>query len=75
MKTDYVYPEHWEEHACDEVLALIDDLHPLLRIKAVVRLDESGIVLSKLRNGRVLISEKMSATPTVYCTYSVYHKA
>lgn len=43
------------------------------RIKAVVRLDESGIVLSKLRNGRVLISEKMSATPTVYCTYSVYH--
>lgn len=31
MKTDYVYPEHWEEHACDEVLVLIDDLHPLLQ--------------------------------------------
>lgn len=25
MKTESVYPEHWEECACDEVLVLIDD--------------------------------------------------
>ena len=25
MKTESVYPEHWEECACDEVLVMIDD--------------------------------------------------
>lgn len=25
MKTESVYPEHWEEHTRDEVLVLVDD--------------------------------------------------
>ena len=49
MKTESVYPEHWEKRTRDEVLVLID---------------EYGTISSKPRNGCMTISKKTSAAPT-----------
>ncbi len=66
MKTEAVYPEKWEEHTRNEVLALVDEYirwYNHERIKRVAWLDEPGTIPSKPRNGCVIISKKMSAAP------------
>ena len=66
MKTESVYPEHWEKRTRDEVLVLIDEYihwYNHERIKTVAGLDESGTIPSKPGNGCVTISKKTSAAP------------
>lgn len=66
MKTESVYPEHWEKRTRDEVLVLIDE-YILVQPRAhqtVAGLDESGTISSKPRNGCMTISKKTSAAPT-----------
>ena len=66
MKTESVYPEHWEKRTRDEVLVLIDEYihwYNHERIKQSLGLDESGTISSKPRNGCMTISKKTSAAP------------
>ena len=66
MKTESVYPEHWEKRTRDAVLVLIDEYIHRLQPRAhqtVAGLDESGTISSKPRNGCMTISKKTSAAP------------
>ena len=65
MKTESVYPEHWEERTRDEVLVLIDDY---IRWYNHERLKQSlgwmsPVIPSEPMNGCVIISKKTSAAP------------
>ena len=66
MKTESVYPEHWEKRTRDEVLVLIDEYihwYNHERIKQSLGWMESGTISSKPRNGCMTISKKTSAAP------------
>ena len=68
MKTESVYPEHWEKRTRDEVLVLIDEYIHWVQPRAhqtVAGLDESGTISSKPRNGCMTISKKTSAAPSL----------
>ena len=68
MKTESVYPGHWEERTRDGGARPDRRLHPLVQPRArqtVARLDESSTIPSEPRNGCVIISKKTSAAPNV----------
>ena len=66
MRTESVHPGHREERTRDETLAPGRRLHPPTRPQAhqtVARLDESGTIPSKPRNGYVITSKKNVHSP------------
>ena len=66
MKTEPVYPGHWEERTRDGVLVLIDDCirwHDHGRIKRSLGWMSPVQIPSKPGNGCVIISKKTSAAP------------
>ena len=67
MKTESVYPEHWEKRTRDEVLVLIDEYihwYNHERIKQSLGWMSPVQYRQKPRNGCMTISKKTSAAPT-----------